>query len=151
MDKNEIVKSIAAYVTMFTAIIGIIISVLNYKIGKEKEALSRKIEASKPFLELRQKLYLEGLHNASILASPDLHTDEEIKNAKKRFYQLYWGELSLVEESEVESNMILIASSLESGKLEDIKNATYKLSHSMRNSLSKSWGMDNEKIGNVNI
>jgi hypothetical protein len=150
MEKNEMFKSWATYITTLSIIVGIVISVLNFKVAKEKEVQSRKIEAAKPFLELRQKLYFEALNKASILASQELHTDEEIKNAKKRFYELYWGELSLVEESSIESDMILIAKSLESGKLEETKNATYKLAHSMRKSLIKSWGMDTVKLGNVN-
>jgi hypothetical protein len=147
----EIIESVAKSITAVTAIIGVVISVVSYKAAKEKEAVSRKIEAAKSFLELRQKLYLEALSLASILASKSLHTEEEVAKAKKRFAELYWGELSLIEAPEIEEKMIAVAKAEGLfNKPDSTQIATYNLAHSMRESLVKSWGMDNDSIEKTN-
>jgi hypothetical protein len=144
-------KSLERFITTITIIAGVIISVNNLKITTVKNSESRKIEASAPFLKLRQELYLEALKNASILATKDLHTEEEVKQAKKRFSELYWGELSLIEESSIEADMIAIAMSENlTDSITPTQKASYALAHAMRESLVKSWGVDTAKIGRVN-
>src|SRR5688572_5773566 len=143
MEKPEIFKSIGNFIATISVVVGIVISVLNFRIAKEAEAESRKIEAAKPFLELRQKLYLEALTNASILASKNLHTDDEVSKARKRFAELYWGELSLIEEASIEASMVAVA---RAEHLNDSVNITQRntliLAHAMRESLVNSWGVD---------
>jgi hypothetical protein len=124
-----------------------IISLMQYVYEKKKDRDAGKIAAARPFLELRQKLYLEALHSASVLASKEHHTEEEIKNAKKRFMELYWGELSLVEERRIEALMIEIAR--KEGLVVDTNAASYKLAHAMRDSLKYSWGISQDQIGRV--
>ena len=150
MAKTEIFKSIGNFIATMSVIVGIVISVLNFRIAKEAEAESRKIEAAKPFLELRQKLYFEALNSAAVLASKNFHTEDEIIQAKKRFAELYWGELSLVEEFDIEKKMVDIA------RAENLLDSVYgsqqptlKLAHLMRESLTKSWAVDPSSIGTV--
>ncbi|MCD0470735.1 hypothetical protein [Flavobacterium sp. JAS] len=151
MINSEMFKLVGNTISTLSIIIGITLSVLNFRIAKEKEAESRKIEAAKPFLELRQKLYLEALTNASILASQDFHTEEEVRKAKQRFAELYWGELSLIEEKNIEKAMIQVADSMNlNDSISPSKRATYNLAHSMRESLVNSWGIDRSKIGEIN-
>jgi hypothetical protein len=150
MENSEKLKSLATFVTTISVIAGIVLSVMNFRIAKEKEAESRKIEAAKPFLELRQKLYLEALKSASILASKHLHTEDEIIAARKRFSELYWGELSLIEEHSIERGMMGVA---RAENLLDTffttQSKTYELAHAMRESLVNSWGVDTSKVGKV--
>jgi hypothetical protein len=151
MANLEIFQLVGGTISTLSIVIGVILSVLNFRIAKEKEAESRKIEAAKPFLELRQKLYLEALTNASILASQDFHTDEEVRNAKKRFAELYWGELSLIEEINIEKAMIQVAESMNlNDSISPSQKATYELAHTMRESLVNSWGIDRLKMGKIN-
>ena len=151
MEKSEKVKSIGSFITIISIISGFVISIMNYRIVQEKESESRKIEAAKPFLELRQTIYLEALKNASILASKDVHTEDEVIQARKRFSELFWSEAGLIEESSIERDMIAIA---ESENLRDsitpTQMASYALAHSMRESLIKSCGVDTAKVGRVN-
>lgn len=151
MTNSEIFELVGNTISTLSIAIGITLSVLNFRIAKEKEAESRKIEAAKPFLELRQKLYFEALTNASILASQDFHTEEEVQNAKKRFAELYWGELSLIEEKNIEKAMIQVANSMNlNDSISESQKATYNLAHTMRESLVNSWGIDSSKIGKIN-
>ena len=149
--ENNLFKPIGSLIATVSVIAGVVITVMNLKLAREKEAESRKIEAARPFLELRQKLYLDALNNASILASKELHTEEEVKQAKKRFSVLYWGELSLIEESSIEGKMISVAMCENlTDSITPTQKASYALAHAMRESLVKSWGVDTAKIGRVN-
>ena len=149
--ENSVFRPIGSLIATISVIAGVVLTVMNLKLAREKEAESRKIEAAKPFLELRQKLYLDALNNASILASKDLHTEEEVKQAKKRFSELYWGELSLIEESSIEGKMIALARCENmTDSITPTQKASYAMAHAMRESLVKSWGVDTAKIGRVN-
>jgi hypothetical protein len=150
--ENSLFKPIGSLIATVSVVVGVVITVMNLKLAREKEAESRKIEASTPFLKLRQEIYLDALKNASILASKELHTEEEVKQAKKRFTELLWGESSLIEETSIERYLIAIA---DSENLRDsittTQKASYALAHAMRESLIKSWGVDTAKVGKVNF
>jgi len=64
-------------------------------------------ESQKPFLEQQLKLYLEITKIVAQLAIVD-----DVKNhpeIQQRFWELYWGELSIVETKEIEDQMTKIA------------------------------------------
>jgi hypothetical protein len=85
--------------------VGVVISVLSFTYAQLKDVKIRRSEAAKPFLDLRQRLYLEAVQAAAVLSNPEDHTSDEIANARKRFRQLYVAELSLVEAQGVETSM----------------------------------------------
>jgi hypothetical protein len=121
-----------------------------YQQQRADELYRRRIEAAKPFLELRQQKYLEAIKVAGVLVNPQAHTKQEIKDAEKRFGELYWAELSLVEAREVEASMVNLATSL--GKFSDVtpqQQASLDLAHTLRDSLVKSWGVDEQYVGRV--
>ena len=93
-------------------------------------AESRRIEATKPFLERQLKLYTEATQVAGVLAtSSDANA---IAKATERFWQLYWGELALVENREVEGAMVAFRDSLL---------ASASQSELQNRSLDRSWGI----------
>jgi hypothetical protein len=107
-------------VQVLAVVSGVVVSVLSFNgarlkeaEAREKEALTRRIEAGKPFVELRQKLYRETLQNAAILANADIHSAEEIATARKRFRNLYVAELSMVENAKVAGAMVQLAKAVD--------------------------------------
>jgi hypothetical protein len=64
---------------------------------------TRRIEATKPFLERQLALYAEATKIASQVATQG--NSESGKKALARFWELYWGELALVENRSVEAAM----------------------------------------------
>ena len=76
------------------------------------EAATRRIEALAPFYRLRQQRYVEISNIAAILSDSISYTDDEIKQATKRFRALYISELSMVESGQVESKMKGLAKSI---------------------------------------
>ena len=69
----------------------------------QRIAETRRVEATKPFLERQLRLYTEAAQVAARIAtSRDQSATDE---AVERFWQLYWGELALVENEAVEGAM----------------------------------------------
>ena len=114
------------------------------------EAEKKQTEAAKPFLELRQKLYLEAVQTAGILANPEDHGEDEVKKARTRFRQLYVSELSLVEGIGVEKGMVDLAKAVDPKLVpfNDKQRAVYFLAHALRNSLVKSWNIKESLVDN---
>jgi hypothetical protein len=108
--------SVVKLVQVVSVVTGVVVSVLSINAARDKEALSRSkeadarlIEARKPFIELRQKLYQETLQTAAVLANADVHTQGEVDTARKRFRNLYVAELSMVETPQVAGQMVQFA------------------------------------------
>ena len=100
----------------------------------------RKIEATRPFLERQLKLYPEAAHVAAILATSQ--DGAERASAYKRFWELYWGELALVENQDVEAAMVAFGGALKSqAALPELESLSLQLARACRRSLDKSWGI----------
>jgi hypothetical protein len=130
-------------VQIVSVVAGVVISILAFNSTRLKEAEAQKLAAAKPFLELRQKLYLEAVRAAGVLSNPEIHTEEEKQIAKKRFRELYVAELSMVEVREVEAQMVKLAAVIDP-ELEPLKpqqEAAYDLAHALRDSFTESWGL----------
>src|SRR5437870_13403085 len=109
----SMIDSIAKSVQVISVVVGVAISALSYNIAQQRtasaqeaEAKSREMEyakyldqrkdelerrqteAAKPFLELRQKRYMEVVQVAAVLANPEDHAREELAKAHKRFRAL---------------------------------------------------------------
>lgn len=137
----ELINNLLPTVQVISVVIGVVISVLSFNASRSKEAEARKMEAMKPFFERRQKLYLEAIHAAAVLGNPGVHSEDELSAAKKRFRQLYVGELSMVEVGEVEQKMMQLAAAVDPELLEftPAQSATYNLAHSLRDSFVADW------------
>lgn len=144
-------------VQVLSIVAGVVISVLSFNEARKQEALAQQaeagkqqLEAAKPFLELRQRLYLDAVKQAAILANPEVHSKEEIETARKRFRELYVAELSMVEGASVEAEMIKLAEEVdpEVRVLTPAQKAAYDLAHVLRNSLVTSWNVDEKIVDN---
>lgn len=132
---------LATTVQVVSVVVGVVISALSFNQTRLKEAAAREIEAAKPFFTLRQSLYAEAIKAATVLANPEVHTEDEIVKSRKRFRELYIGELSMVEESEVESQMVALAKVIDPELLamNEAQRATYNLAHALRDTFTYSW------------
>jgi hypothetical protein len=104
------------------------------------------------FLNKQADLYFETTAVVSRIANSHLETT--LPKDVERFWQLYWGELSMVEDLNVEHAMVLFGRSLTAlqhqGTNEDCaqsrKEISLILAHCIRDSLGKSWGV---KLGEL--
>lgn len=118
--------------------------------GKERDAAttesarhaeSRRIEATRPFLEMQLKLYTETAQVVSKIANAS--DPGEVAHATQRFWELYTGELSMVEDAGVATAMVAFGSALERhADQRALRGLGVKLAHGMRESLAASWGTD---------
>jgi hypothetical protein len=164
--------TLSRLIQVVSVVVRVVISVLSYSATQQKEAGAREAEArareiemrryydqrrdeverrqteaARPFLELRQKRYMEIVRIAAALANPEDHTAREIASARRRFRELYVTELSLVEGYGVAESMVRLAEQVDP-KLTAFtpkQEAAYNLAHALRDSLVKSWNLD-EKV-----
>lgn len=68
---------------------------------------------------------------------------QESLEARQRFYVLFWGELAMVEDLEVDRAMSEFGRALSSDQPQAVlQMCSLRLSHMLRRSLAKSWGTD---------
>lgn len=146
-EQKSWLDSIATTVQVASVVAGVVISILSFNVTRVKEAEARRLEAAKPFLELRQNLYTEAVKAAGVLANPAVHTAAEMTAARKRFRELYVAELSMVEAHGVEETMVALAGVVDSEltRFTPAQNAAYALSHALRNSFVADWQLPGQQ------
>ncbi|KQZ66209.1 MULTISPECIES: hypothetical protein [unclassified Lysobacter] len=105
----------------------------------ERLAEARRIEATRPFLEKQLELYAEAARVCARIASAHDGAD-----AVARFWELYWGELALVENREVEAKMVQFGQALQymPEDRSELRHRALELAAACRASLARSWGVD---------
>ena len=106
-----------------------------------RTAETRRIEATRPYLDRQLSLYTEATKvTATIATSSD---KREIEKATKRFHELYWGELALVERNSVAQAMVAFRDAIEAhSSQKDLAPLALRLAHACRDELAASWGTD---------
>jgi hypothetical protein len=107
----------------------------------KRAAETRRIEATRPYLDKQLTLYTEATKvTATIATSPD---PLEVKRATKRFRELYWGELALVERDSVAKAMVAFRVALDAGSMQALlAPLALDLAHACRDELALSWGTE---------
>ena len=143
-SKKESAETLIKWVSTLVAVGGLIWGITSFLITSRVQSETRQLEARKPFLERQLTLYTEVTQNAAILAtSNDL---DAIEQARQRFWELYWGELSMVENRGVEYAMVKFGQCLNEGcSQEELRPLALDLAHACRESLAASWGVQDWK------
>ncbi|MBY0401414.1 hypothetical protein K2X89_14035 [Myxococcota bacterium] len=114
--------------------------VFQFTAGQQAQSETRRIEATRPFLERQLKLYTEATQAAATLSTSK--DSNELDASRKTFWLLYWGELALVEDKKVEAAMVQFGDALRKGSTEDLlQEHALTLAHACRDSLAESWGV----------
>ena len=121
--------------------------------AREKEQRSQLLQAQQPFLEHRWKAYIEtsGVAGALVALEP---ADPAWTQAEKRFWELYWSELAMVETPDVESAMVDFGGRLNAVGASLAKNqaglanarsqlnaSALRLARALKESIQSSWGI----------
>lgn len=107
----------------------------------EKDERTRRIAAAEPFLKQQLALFREATAVTATLASSK--DQAEVAKARARFWQLYWGELGLVERGGVARAMADFGRALKEGtSQESLGPLALNLAHVCRDELAASWGTD---------
>jgi len=105
-------------------------------------------ESKKVFLEKQAALFFEAVPLVSrlaIAATPEEMVDKD----ERRFWELFWGELGMVEDVPVARSMDLFGRSLQAFRVDpdnvcaaQRRSISLTLSHCVRKSLGANWGVD---------
>jgi hypothetical protein len=123
----------------------------NRRLEVEKQAQIRGFELQKPFLDEQLKLYFETAKVVGNLATLD-QNDPKWREALQRFDELYWSELSMVEQSTVESAMVRLRQAIDmyrgSGQSKgEVQFRSYCLAHAIRDGVRQTWIVNIEGTG----
>jgi hypothetical protein len=111
------------------------------RIEAARYAETRRVEAAKPFLDKQLTLFTEATQVASHIANAPSRAAAAGKI--ERFWQLYWGELALVERGNVAKAMIAFGDGLNSRQPSSVlRGLALDLAHACRDELALSWGTD---------
>jgi hypothetical protein len=148
---------IQAWLPVLTVVVGAVWGLYTYlqhqkeverqqAIQAERDATTRRIEAQKPFLQKQLELYFETAQIVGRLVtmkpgSADWDTLE------RRYWALYWSELSMVEHHVVEEAMVKFGAALSDykeapdnrDKIRALNNAAYQLAHAIRTGVESAW------------
>ena len=154
-----------------TAIIGglwVVVTYLDHEREIQNEAIRRdniaantgRVESQRPFLEKQLALYFETAQVAGklVVLTPD---DMGWDDAERRFWMLYWSELSMVEDRIVEEAMVAFSKTLydytavrkmmkehnhpfvEIEHKRSLNGASLELAHAIRKSIESAWSGGN--------
>jgi hypothetical protein len=139
----KFITDISPFGTVLATVVGAVWVALTYFRGQKDAAIARLFESRKPFLELQLKLYTETAQIAGKLAVADIGK-EEFQRALYRFWELYWSELAVVEDTQVEQAMKNVGDAL--GRMQHgeprkvLEDAVLDLAHALRNGIVTEWG-----------
>lgn len=137
---SESIEAYSKIILAVVAVLGFIWGIYQYADTNAKLGDTRRVEAMKPYLERQLKLYTEATQVASQIATSD--DEGAVAKATTRFWELYWGELALVEDVGVEGAMKSFGDAILASKDKAmLKKSSLSLAHACRDSLSKSWGV----------
>jgi hypothetical protein len=138
MDIEKTLKWIGAIVTLG----GLALGVMNYLATVRKDVETRNLEARKTYLTRQLDLYTDATRSAAKIATLTADSPEYAR-ALNRFWELYWGELSMVESREVEGAMKQMGDCLNGNcsGCPHLRRCSLDLAHACRRSLAESWGV----------
>lgn len=89
-------------------------TVYQYLNGRTNQLATQRLEAQKPLLEERLRLYVEATTAAATIATSQ--DASEVANAKERFWRLYRGPMNLVQDYRVWQSMSEFGACLQNSK-----------------------------------
>lgn len=136
MDLERTLKWIGAVV----ALGGLALGIANYLATARRDVETRNLEARKQYLTRQLDLYTDATRAGAKLATAKPGSPEYAK-ALSRFWELYWGELSMVENREVEAAMKQMGDCLNGrcSGCSSLERCSLDLAHACRRSLAESW------------
>lgn len=141
-SKIDLVETTIKILQGLAIIAGIWATYYAYKKQNDERRIQERVqiqqtakEFRKSFYEKQLQYYSEAAEAAATLATEDLGSDDYTK-ARKNFYRLFWGRLSIVEDKTVEARMVDFNRLLEkyeqqesSAAQKDLKQASLRLAH----------------------
>ncbi len=161
-SKLDLLETIIKILQGVAIVVGVWATYIAYKKQIEDRAIQEKVsneqtakEYRKGFYDKQFQFYSEACDATSILATEKIGTVDYIQ-ARKSFYRLFWGKLSLVEDKSVEAKMVefeRLLSHYENENMEvtqsELQQASLKLAHAASKYTINVW-LDSTERNNYN-
>lgn len=133
----ELAKVVVAAIAAMSTLLGV---AWQWRQAQVARFNSAEFEARQPFLTRQLELYSEA---AKVVVKIATSRDEgERETLEDRFWELYWGELALVEDRDVEAAMVAFGEALKSDEPQGrLQSLSLDLARAIRTSLDRSWGI----------
>jgi hypothetical protein len=152
---HNVIPLLVPVVTAVIAVAGFVFAVGNFAAEQRAQANERDArteqEFRKRFWEERLALYRRASKLAATIATAD--SLDMVRQERREFWQLYWGELAIIEDKDVLSAMVAYGEELkrlegkqqdpkgtsQASNIRDLRQLSYQLAIACRNSLAKTW------------
>ena len=137
-------KLVGEAIQPFALIFSVIAAVYTFAVSEHDKYLDRQVELSQPFYQKQLDLYTETSRVIARLATTR-EGEPAHAAALARFWELYWGDLSLVESPPVDSLMADICKNYVSKKdpsrcfANDVAAAAHDFANENERELSERW------------
>ena len=130
------------YATITAALITVAGVITTVCLGLYQFTKQQESNRKQKYWDEQFTIYNEACETTAAIAVTS--TLEESKTDRKKFWSLYWGKMSLIENQDVETAMYNYGVQLElceNGKAElsSLQSLSYKVAHSCRDSLKETW------------
>ena len=100
---------------------------------------NQSVEAAKPFLEKKLRWCEEAVETASFIAMAEAGAKDAPAKIR-RFRQLYWGVMGMVENQQITDAMIAFGDKLDAKKSAgELQGGALRLAHACRQEMADSW------------
>jgi hypothetical protein len=149
-------------ITALVAVVGVLIGIYQFNTQQASAQIqlqtqaklefeTRQAELKRRYWEEQVTIYRDATQTAAAIAISE--SLDEVREERRNFWTLYWGEMSLLEHREVEQAMVAFGKQLAAWeasqeKPELIENYAFDIAHCCRKSLLKTWSpVDMEDYG----
>jgi hypothetical protein len=108
-------------------------------LGGAQFTRNQSVEAAKPFLEKKLRWCEEAVETASFIATAEPGAKDTPAKIR-RFRQLYWGVMGMVENQQITDAMIAFGDKLDAKKSAgELQGGAIRLAHACRQEMADSW------------
>lgn len=107
-QKKSFFDHVESYSKLFQTVaivIGVVLSLLQYKVNSDNERAEAAKDYQKTFYQTQMNVYSEAVNATSLISTAD-PASADYKKGTEDFYKLFWGRMSMFEDKCVEQKMV---------------------------------------------
>lgn len=107
-QKKSFFDHVESYSKLFQTVaivIGVVLSLLQYKVNSDNERAEAAKDYQKTFYQTQMNVYSEAVNATSVISTAD-PASADYKKGTEDFYKLFWGRMSMFEDKCVEQKMV---------------------------------------------
>jgi len=132
----ETLSSLATFGGILAGLLTAVAAIVSYEEQSNKDLAARAFEAKKPFFEKQMTFYVDAMETVSKLANSDAPEAGVVDH----FWEIYWGRLAAVEDTQVDRAMVIFGKKL-NAKVPKVclQQVSLLLAHCVKKSWADTW------------